>query len=690
MVSFFNLNSYGQLSILGQDGKPLDQDDIYGPYIYDPVQIALDYKNAFNVEISRDEAIMRGAYEQVKNLVDFNSGVRVILLTKESCGAGGLTMGLNIGTSEQPHYIKFAAVCTLSGSTGSLKENDTNYIDILHEVGHSFMGGGHAQYSSCNPSMTISQEDCTDALWEYGNPYDVMGSGWKYGQGTAMSLTKAGWLLDEPAALNRIVTVMPDTLPTDRTYKIKSISSQTPGIKALRIPRKFVGDPEWWNPNYLIIEWREPKGLDLHIAEKNLNNEADVFSGALITYTVAGESMLVHPILPASELTCTGPFQEQCPKVFHTALPFGQSYTDPNTLTKFTLGPKPTKGGELQIKIDSLGRTDFTGPQVSGLTVISNPADPCKATLRAEAIDPSGISKVIFYQDPLRGSDNYKIFAEDSTFPFEAEYDIRTMENQIMFQVFDNARQQGGIAENNFTWGPEFYASKDKAFSQCSLNIQTNSSIIIDSPSMDHPVSTANFKNYGNSYYSNQILTDRSPVKIIFTIHDENLLSTFNLTERGCQAYCPHCGGSGCVFFSTYLNSYPKEITDEITLNLTPGMHDLYFFVVDKSDGETNIFWGIKILPPLTFIRGDVNQDGRMDISDAIHILSYLFLGSKTIDCADSADVNDDGKVDISDAKYILSYMFLGTGSLNPPTSCGADPTPYDSLGCQSFKLCGE
>ena len=92
----------------------------------------------------------------------------------------------------------------------------------------------------------------------------------------------------------------------------------------------------------------------------------------------------------------------------------------------------------------------------------------------------------------------------------------------------------------------------------------------------------------------------------------------------------------------------------------------------------------------VAFLRGDVDGNGTLAISDAISILLYLFQGSETPMCLDSADANDDGVINITDAKYLLAYMFLGS-TLAPPEpfeSCGIDPTPQDSLGCESFPRC--
>lgn len=84
-----------------------------------------------------------------------------------------------------------------------------------------------------------------------------------------------------------------------------------------------------------------------------------------------------------------------------------------------------------------------------------------------------------------------------------------------------------------------------------------------------------------------------------------------------------------------------------------------------------------------TFVRGDSNADGRIDISDPVHVLGYMFLGEPASVCLDSADANDDGAVDISDATSLLRYLFLSALE-SPPLPWpveGVDPTP-DPLDC--------
>lgn len=89
--------------------------------------------------------------------------------------------------------------------------------------------------------------------------------------------------------------------------------------------------------------------------------------------------------------------------------------------------------------------------------------------------------------------------------------------------------------------------------------------------------------------------------------------------------------------------------------------------------------------------RGDANDDGGVDIGDAIFTLASLFVvGSPEAPCSDAADSNDDGNLDISDAIFSLSFLFT-VGAPPPPApgpiDCGFDPTD-DALDCLAGSTC--
>ena len=88
------------------------------------------------------------------------------------------------------------------------------------------------------------------------------------------------------------------------------------------------------------------------------------------------------------------------------------------------------------------------------------------------------------------------------------------------------------------------------------------------------------------------------------------------------------------------------------------------------------------------FLRGDSNTDTRVDLSDAIFTLAYLFQGGDAPLCLDALDSNDSGEVDISDPSHLLRHLFLGAAAPPAPwQECGLDPSA-DGLGCASFPAC--
>ncbi len=94
----------------------------------------------------------------------------------------------------------------------------------------------------------------------------------------------------------------------------------------------------------------------------------------------------------------------------------------------------------------------------------------------------------------------------------------------------------------------------------------------------------------------------------------------------------------------------------------------------------------------------DENQDGKMDISDAVSVLNHLFLGTNpTLPCGDGTpgdagniallDSNHDNRVDLSDPVHLLAFLFTG-GPV--PFPCAGDPSCPCKLivGCPDNPKC--
>jgi len=92
--------------------------------------------------------------------------------------------------------------------------------------------------------------------------------------------------------------------------------------------------------------------------------------------------------------------------------------------------------------------------------------------------------------------------------------------------------------------------------------------------------------------------------------------------------------------------------------------------------------------------RGDADQNNKLELTDAVQILGFLFLGSvtKVPDCFDAADADDNGKIELTDAVRILGFLFLGgpppASPGPPPDACGPDPTGDDTIACEAYAPC--
>jgi uncharacterized delta-60 repeat protein len=66
------------------------------------------------------------------------------------------------------------------------------------------------------------------------------------------------------------------------------------------------------------------------------------------------------------------------------------------------------------------------------------------------------------------------------------------------------------------------------------------------------------------------------------------------------------------------------------------------------------------------FLRGDVNGDIKLSVSDVIYLINYLFKGGPPPNPLEKGDCNCDCKVTISDVVYLINYLFKG----GPPPVC--------------------
>lgn len=73
----------------------------------------------------------------------------------------------------------------------------------------------------------------------------------------------------------------------------------------------------------------------------------------------------------------------------------------------------------------------------------------------------------------------------------------------------------------------------------------------------------------------------------------------------------------------------------------------------------------------VSYISGDVNGSGELDISDLLYLVDYMFIiGSPTPTNLNAADVDGSCQIDISDLLYLVDYMFDSPAGPAPLPGC--------------------
>jgi len=152
--------------------------------------------------------------------------------------------------------------------------------------------------------------------------------------------------------------------------------------------------------------------------------------------------------------------------------------------------------------------------------------------------------------------------------------------------------------------------------------------------------------------------------------------ATLDLSTPAETAACgvPFEVGSRYIVYAGFLDARPPSCELVWLFLVTDLCTRTRAWNPEEADGLGAPIW---TAPPPRFRRGDANDDGAVNLSDAVHILSHLFQGGPGAECRDAMDSNDDGALDLSDAVFALNWLFLGGPAPPAPgaTTPGFDPT---------------
>ncbi len=104
------------------------------------------------------------------------------------------------------------------------------------------------------------------------------------------------------------------------------------------------------------------------------------------------------------------------------------------------------------------------------------------------------------------------------------------------------------------------------------------------------------------------------------------------------------------------INYFGEVINPFIKGAALSGLEDLYFLkaTAEASDGVFNYYSDAET------ICGDANSDGMVNVSDAVHIINYVFAGGSEAIWPQAADANCDSVTNVSDAVYLINFIFAG------------------------------
>ena len=112
----------------------------------------------------------------------------------------------------------------------------------------------------------------------------------------------------------------------------------------------------------------------------------------------------------------------------------------------------------------------------------------------------------------------------------------------------------------------------------------------------------------------------------------------------------------GASNYDIYLNSYYMATAKY------PGTYLRYLRLGEFENGYSNYgegFWDdLSVYGKKSYICGDVNGDGVVDVGDVVYLINYLFKSGPAPSPREAGDVNTDNNVDVGDVVYLINYLF--------------------------------
>jgi hypothetical protein len=84
-------------------------------------------------------------------------------------------------------------------------------------------------------------------------------------------------------------------------------------------------------------------------------------------------------------------------------------------------------------------------------------------------------------------------------------------------------------------------------------------------------------------------------------------------------------------------------------------VYQMIYVARDPLGGADTLITNYRVVE---FMRGDANSDARLDVSDIMYLVNYLYKDGREPAIFDASDVNFDQALDIRDATYLIGYFY--------------------------------
>jgi serine protease AprX len=124
----------------------------------------------------------------------------------------------------------------------------------------------------------------------------------------------------------------------------------------------------------------------------------------------------------------------------------------------------------------------------------------------------------------------------------------------------------------------------------------------------------------------------------------------------GTSFSCPLTAGAAAVIWSAHPNWTNMQVREAMmsTASRASTPDNSYGWGIVNTWAALHVSFGT------SYVHGDANHDGTVDVSDAVYLISFIFSGGPGPSPTAAGDADCNGGVDISDAVRLISYIFSG------------------------------